>query len=208
MIIEHLGKRPVIAPDAYVAPSATVCGEVHVAAGARILHGACLVAEGGRIDIGDRVIVLQNAVVRSTARWSTSIGSHCLIGPNAHVAGCVIEDNVFVATGAAVFHGARLGEGSEVRIHGVVHIRTMLPAGTTVPIGWVAVGDPAQLFPPEAHDDIWAVQRTLRFAESVYGVEAGEASIMPEVTRHLSDVYGGHRDDVIIGDGTSPTWPP
>jgi carbonic anhydrase/acetyltransferase-like protein (isoleucine patch superfamily) len=62
------------------------------------------------------------------------------------VTGAELEDEVFIATGAAIFHGAHLGRGSEVRVHGTVHLRTRLEPGATVPIGWVAVGDPARIF--------------------------------------------------------------
>ena len=75
------------------------------------------------------------------------------------------EDGCFVATGAALFPGAHLGTGgTEVRIHGVVQVNTVLEPGSTVPIGWIAVGDPAQILPPDRHDDIWAIQRELDVA--------------------------------------------
>ncbi len=106
---------------------------------------------------------MENAVIRSTDKHPTEIGSHCLIGPHAHLVGCTLEDCVFVATGASVFHGARLGYGSEVRINGVVHLRTKLPAHATVPIGWVAVGNPPQILPPDQHEAIWALQKPLNF---------------------------------------------
>ena len=112
MIIEHAGKRPVIDPSASVAPGATVCGDVVIAAGARILHGARLIGEkGGRISIGRHSIVMENAVVRASPKHPCSVGDHCLIGPNAHVVGATLESEVFVATAAAIFHGARLGRG-------------------------------------------------------------------------------------------------
>ena len=76
---------------------------------------------------------MENAVLRSTARHSLTVGNNCLI--NAHVVGCTVEDEVFIATGAAVFHSARLGKGSEVRINGVVHLKTHVADGATVPIG-------------------------------------------------------------------------
>jgi carbonic anhydrase/acetyltransferase-like protein (isoleucine patch superfamily) len=151
MIIEHLGKRPDIDPFAYVAPNATICGDVEIGPGARILFGTSIIAERRHIQIGSNCIILENAVIRSTPKHSTHIGSHTLIGPNAHVVGCRIEDNVFIATGASVFHGSNVGRGSEVRINGVVHIKTRLAPDTTVPIGWIAVGDPAQIFPPDEH---------------------------------------------------------
>ena len=55
----------------------------------------------------------------------------------------------------------------EVRIHGVVHVNTVLEPGATVPIGWIAAGDPAQLFPPGRHEELWAVQRELDFRGTV-----------------------------------------
>jgi carbonic anhydrase/acetyltransferase-like protein (isoleucine patch superfamily) len=85
MILTHNGKKPTIDPTAYVAPTATVCGDVSIGAHCRIMFGACLVAEGGSIEIGTHCIVLENAVIRSTSRHSARIGDHCLIGPNVHV---------------------------------------------------------------------------------------------------------------------------
>ena len=109
MLISHQGRTPDIDPSAYVAPSATICGDVTIGPHCRIMHGACIIAEGGRIAIGRQCIVLENAVVRSNSDHHASIGNFCLIGPNAHVVGCTIEDEVFIATGAAIFHSACLG---------------------------------------------------------------------------------------------------
>jgi carbonic anhydrase/acetyltransferase-like protein (isoleucine patch superfamily) len=84
-LITHQGKSPRVHATAYVAPNAAVCGDVVIGAGSRILFGAQVIAEGGSIEIGAECIVMEKAV------------------------GCAIEDGVFVATGAAIFHGARLG---------------------------------------------------------------------------------------------------
>src|SRR5499426_4785355 len=119
MLIEHAGKRPTIDATAWVAPDATLCGDVTIGPSARVLHGARLVGEaGGAIRIGRDGIIMENAVIRASA--PCTIGDHCLIGPSAHVTGATLEDEVFVATGAAIFHGAALGRGSEVRVHATV----------------------------------------------------------------------------------------
>ncbi|HEX7197879.1 MAG TPA: gamma carbonic anhydrase family protein, partial [Dongiaceae bacterium] len=161
MIVTHLGRSPRIDPSAYVAPNAVVCGDVNIGADCRILFGAQIIAEGGSIEIGRECIVMENAVLRSGARHSLRIGNNCLIGPNAHLVGCRIEDEVFIATGAAIFHAAHLGKGSEIRVNAVVHLRTHLAAGAIVPIGWVAVGDPASILPPDQHERIWEIQKPL-----------------------------------------------
>ena len=107
---------------AFVAPNAVVCGEVTVGKHVRIMFGAQIIAESSPITLGDYCIVLENAVIRGTGNFPVYIGNNCLIGPNAHLVGCRLEENVFVATGASIFHGALLRKGSEVSINGVVHL--------------------------------------------------------------------------------------
>jgi carbonic anhydrase/acetyltransferase-like protein (isoleucine patch superfamily) len=113
------------------------------------------------------------------------------------VNGCEIGDCVFVATGASIFPGARVGARAEVRINAVVQVNTVLAEDETVPIAWVAVGDPAQLFPPDRHDEIWAIQRELDFPGEVFGLDrpADGESLMPEAMRRYSELFGAHVDD-------------
>ena len=194
MLIKHAGASPQVDPTAYVAPNAVVCGNVTIGPGCRIMYGAQVIAQSGSITIGRECIVMENAVLRSSARHPLSIGNNCLVGPNAHVVGCTVEDEVFIATGAAIFHSARLGKGSEIRINGVVHLKSHLAAGETVPIGWVAVGDPAQILPPSDHERIWEIQKPLNFPLTVYGLERSEAT-MERITRRLSEALGSHASD-------------
>jgi carbonic anhydrase/acetyltransferase-like protein (isoleucine patch superfamily) len=203
LLIKHEGLSPQIDPTAWVAPNAVVCGNVKIGPGCRVMYGAQVVAEGGAISVGRECIVMENAVLRSTARHSLSIGNHCLIGPGAHVVGCTVEDDVFIATGAAVFHAARLGKGSEVRIHAVVHLKTDVAAGATVPIGWVAVGSPAQMLAPGDHERIWEIQKPLNFPLAVYGFDRSEAS-MEKITRRLSEALGSHGDDETLIEPANP----
>lgn len=194
MLIKHNGFLPNIDPTAWVAPNAVICGNVTVGPGCRIMFGAQVIAEGEAISIGRECIVMENAVLRSTGRHPLVIGNNCLVGPNAHVVGCTVEDEVFIATGAAVFHSARLGKGSEVRINAVVHLKTHVAAGETVPIGWVAVGNPAQILPLGEHERIWEIQEPLNFPLTVYGFERSEAT-MEKITRRLSEALGSHTSD-------------
>jgi carbonic anhydrase/acetyltransferase-like protein (isoleucine patch superfamily) len=164
------------------------------------MFGSCVVAEGRKIEIGDYCIVMENAVIRSTDKNGTKIGSYCLVGPHAHLVGCTLEDCVFIATGASVFHGAKLGYGAEVQINGVVHLRTRLPAHSVVPIGWVAVGGPARILPPNRHNEIWAIQKPLNFPRFVYGVDRPSRgkSNMREITQKRSKSLATHSKDVVL----------
>ena len=124
-----------------------------------------------------------------------------LVGPHAHLNGARVDDDAFVATGASIFPGARVGARAEVRIGAVVHVNSALAPGETVPIGWVAVGDPACAFPPGRHDEIWAIQRELDFPGTVFGLPRppeGE-TLMPEAMRRYCDWLGRHRGDRLVG---------
>jgi carbonic anhydrase/acetyltransferase-like protein (isoleucine patch superfamily) len=202
MILEHDHRRPVIDPTAWIAPTAVVCGNVRVGAGSRVLFGSCLIAEGKPMTIGENCIVMENAVLRSTDDHELIVGNYCLVGPHAHVVGCMIEDGVFIATGATVLHGARLHANVEIRVNAVVHLQTELASGAVVPIGWVAVGNPAAILPPDRHREIWAIQKPLNFPEFVYGVSrTNDEDTMPamqEITQRRSEALGRHRNDLPV----------
>jgi gamma-carbonic anhydrase len=196
MILTHRGERPVIPESAYVAPSAVLCGAVTLGERARVLHGAVLTAEDGEIWIGDDVVIMENALVRGRSRHPVSIGNAVLIGPHTHINGATIEDEVFIATGASLFPGSVAGRGSELRINSVLHVNSRLDPGTTIPIGWIAAGDPVQLFAPDQHEALWRVQADLDFAGTVYGVPRGTP--MQTIMATQAEFYGAHQDDQII----------
>jgi gamma-carbonic anhydrase len=192
-LLEHRGHAPVVHPSAYVAPTAVVCGDVVVGPDARVLFGAVLSAEDGRVEVGARCVVMENALVRGRAKTPAVLGDDVLVGPHAHVNGAVVGEGSFLATGCALFPGVRLGRDVEVRIHGVVHVNTSLEDGALVPIGWVAVGDPAQILPPGEHDAIWAVQEGLDFPGTVYGLPR-DAPARERMERQAA-WFAAHRDD-------------
>ncbi len=193
MLIEHRGRVPVIRASAYVAPTAVLSGAVTLGERACVLHGAVISAEDGEVRIGADTVVMENALVRGRAGHPAVIGDAVLIGPHAHVNGAVIEDEVFVATGAALFPGAVAGTRSELRVNSVLHVNSRLAPDTVVPIGWIAAGNPAQLFSPDRHDELWEVQRDLDFPQTVYGVPRGTP--MRAIMARQSEFYRSHQDD-------------
>ena len=195
MRFEHLGAQPRISPDAVVAATAVISGDVTIGAGCQILHGAVLTAEGGPVVLGENVIVMENALIRASASNAVHIGSHVLVGPTASVSGATIADEVFLATGTRIFNGARIGTRSEVRINAVVHLRTVLPPQSVVPIGWVAVGNPATLLSPDRHDEIWALQRELDFPGYVFGLDRDTPDLLVQLTERYGAALARHADD-------------
>jgi len=184
-----------------------VGGAVHIGADARILFGAVLTAEDGEIRIGERTVIMEHVLVRGRAGHPALIGDDVLAGPHSHLNGTTVGDGAFLATGAALFPGSVVGAGAEVRIHGVVQVNTVLPARATVPIGWVAVGDPARVFPPGQHEQIWAIQETLDFPGTVHGTARG----MPATERMSRQAawYASHLSDRQLPEQRTPaTGPP
>jgi carbonic anhydrase/acetyltransferase-like protein (isoleucine patch superfamily) len=190
---------PTIPPDTRIAPTAVISGDVMIGHNCSIGFGAVLTAESGPIRIGDNCVIMDGAILRGIRGNPLRIGDNVLIGPHAYLTGSTIGTNAFIATGATIFNGAVVSERAEVRINGIVHIRTRLPPDAVVPLGWIAVGDPAEILPPEAHERIWEIQKTLDFPRYVFGVErpAEGETIMPDVMpRYARFLVRRHSDDV------------
>jgi len=197
MLLVHDGKRPSIDPSARIAPNAVLCGDVTVGANCSVGFGAVLTAESGAITIGANCVIMDTAVIRGVRRSPVRIGDNVLVGPHAYLTGCEVADSAFIATGATVFNGARIGARAEVRINGIVHLRSVLPPDAVVPLGWIAVGDPAEILPPDQHERIWSIQKALDFPRFVFGVErpAEGESLMPEVMPRYAASLRRHQKD-------------
>ncbi|SDH03237.1 gamma carbonic anhydrase family protein [Microbacterium pygmaeum] len=195
MQFEHLGAHPRIHPTAVVAPTAVLSGDVQIGPECQILHGAVITAEGGPITLGEHVIVMENALIRASASHAVHIGDHTLVGPMASVSGATIGDEVFLATGTRVFNGARVGRRSEVRINAVVHLRTVLPPETVVPIGWIAVGEPLQILSPDRHEEIWEAQKELDFPGYIFGIDRDTPDLMVQLTERYGRSLARHAHD-------------
>ena len=81
MLIRHRGAQPTVDPSAYVAPNATLVGDVRVGPRARIMYGATLDAEGAHIEIGEACVIAENAVLQIATKWQADllvVGMRCL----------------------------------------------------------------------------------------------------------------------------------
>jgi carbonic anhydrase/acetyltransferase-like protein (isoleucine patch superfamily) len=196
MLVEHRGKRPTVDPSAYVAPTAVLCGDVRIGPDSRVLFGAVVSGEDGHVEVGARCVIMENALVRGRKTHPVKLGDDVLVGPHAHVNGSEVGSGAFIATGAALFPGSRLGRNAEVRINGVVHVNTVLGDEALVPIGWVAVGNPAKIIASEGHDEIWRIQKPLDFPRTVYGLPR-DATARERMEKQAA-WFGAHRDDQVL----------
>jgi len=198
MWLRHRDAEPSIDPSAYVAPSAVLSGDVRIGADSRVLHGAVLTADGGPVQVGASCVIMEQAVLRGTRPNPLIIGDHVLVGPHAYLTGCEIADEVFIATGAMVFNGARMGRASRVGLGGSVHIGTKVADEQNVPIGWIAVGDPAQVYPPgDAEPIMDGLRDQGGFLPYVFGVEdtGDRGELMRTTMSRYVKALGRHRDD-------------
>lgn len=164
MAVYALGaEAPEIHPDAYVHPDAVVIGRVRIGAGASVWPTAVLRGDDGAIEVGARTSVQDGTIVHATARHDTVIGAECVVGHNAHLEGCTIEDRCLVGSGSVVLHRAVVRSGALVGANAVV------PADLEVPAFAMALGVPAKLrldaVPPGEFDEAVAlyVERGRRY---------------------------------------------
>jgi gamma-carbonic anhydrase len=201
VFIEHRLKTPQVSESAYIAPTAVLAGDVTIGPHTQVLFGAVITAEGGPVEIARNCVIMENAVIRGVPGQETRVGDNVLVGPHAHLTGCVVEGDSRIATGAVVFNGARIEAGSEVEFNAVIYINTVVPSGTAVPMGWFAGGQPAELVPPGNWERIRAIMGPLDYPGTVFGVGTSHTgSPMPDIARRYSRGLALHRNDHIVPD--------
>lgn len=138
-LYEYDGKRPRIHPTAFVAPTASVVGDVTIRAGASIWYGAVLRADMAPITIGENTSVQDNSVLHSAPDTPLTIGANSTIGHGVVFHGSSVGDGSLVGNGATVLEWVRVGNGSIVGANSLVPIRMEVPDGTQ------AMGSPARV---------------------------------------------------------------
>ncbi len=127
------GKTPVVHPSAWLAPTATLIGDVVIEAEANIWFGAVLRGDVGKIRVGARSNVQDNAIVHMTTALSDAlIGEDVTIGHNAIIHGAEVGHGVLVGMGAILLDNVRVGERSLVAAGSVVPPRMEIPPGVMV----------------------------------------------------------------------------
>jgi carbonic anhydrase/acetyltransferase-like protein (isoleucine patch superfamily) len=150
MEFELDGKRPQVHPDAYIAPTAVLIGDVVVEAGASVWFGAVLRGDEAQIKVGEGSNVQDNAVIHCSTNLPTVVQRNVTVGHAALLEGCVVEDGALVGMGAIMLQRSRLGAGSMLAAGAV------LAEGMEIPPGHLAAGVPATVKKPlEGSSDKW-----------------------------------------------------
>lgn len=140
MILAYRGILPEIAASAYLAPTATVVGDVHVGEEAGIWFGVILRGDVNRIRIGRRTNLQDGTIVHVTSgTHPTTIGDGVTVGHGAKLHGCTIGNGCLIGIGAIVLDGAEIGDES------MVAAGSLVTPGTTAPPRSLLVGSPARI---------------------------------------------------------------
>jgi len=208
MLLRHRDREPVIHPSAFVAPTATLVGDVRIGPRARVMYGAVLDAEGSRVEVGECAIVCEHAVLRATAAGATPrpvvLADHVFVGPHATLLGCVVDRCAYLATCVTVLHAARVGAGGSVAVGALVHAGAVVPDEFFLPPGMVAVGDPVRVIPPDDPAALAEAVRSTGFASLAFGVEANwedRIARYEQMAEVRSREFGAHADDVVLSPG-------
>jgi carbonic anhydrase/acetyltransferase-like protein (isoleucine patch superfamily) len=133
-------KHPAIAPDAFVAPNATVVGDTEIGARSSIWFGVVIRGDVNSIRIGSDTNIQDGSIVHVTrAKFATEIGSGVTIGHLALVHGCRLEDHCFVGMQATVM------DGCVIESQGMLAAGALLTPGKRIAAGELWAGRPAKL---------------------------------------------------------------
>jgi carbonic anhydrase/acetyltransferase-like protein (isoleucine patch superfamily) len=136
------GLAPTVSPEAWIAPTATLVGDVHVEAGASIWYGAVLRADFGPILVRRGANVQDGSVLHGGPDPVTEVGEGATIGHLCVVHGAVVHSEALIGNGATVLDGAIVGPRALVAAGATV------PPGMEIPGGMLAVGVPARVAGP------------------------------------------------------------
>jgi len=131
VILPVKGVQPEFGKDCFIAPNATIVGDVTMGDGCSIWFNAVVRGDVNSIRIGNKVNIQDGAVIHCTyEKTKTIIGDNVSIGHNAIVHGCTVEDNVLIGMGAIVMDNARIGSNTIIAAGAVVLEGTQVEPGT------------------------------------------------------------------------------
>ena len=138
-LAKHLGRNPNIARATWVAPNATVIGDVTLGPKSSVFYGAVLRGDIARIVVGEGSNLQDNVIVHLADDGDAIIGAWCTIGHAAIVHACTIGDECLIGMGATVLDRAKIGARS------IVGANALVTQGFTCPPGSLVVGAPAKV---------------------------------------------------------------
>jgi carbonic anhydrase/acetyltransferase-like protein (isoleucine patch superfamily) len=137
-----LGSNPTMASDVFVAPNATILGDVSIGSGSSVWFQSVLRADINEIRIGSETNIQDGSVLHVADRYGLAIGNRVSCGHRAVLHACTIHDRVLIGMNAVVLDGAEVGSDS------IIGAGALLTKETRVPPGSLVLGAPAKVVRP------------------------------------------------------------
>ena len=147
-----LNKRIAKGKDIFIAPTATVIGDVSLGDQVSIWFGAVLRGDSDKISVGARTNIQDNAVIHCDPNDPAVIGEECIIGHCAIVHGAKLANNVLIGMNATVLNNAEIGEFS------IIGANALVTAGTIIPPYSLVLGSPAKVVKKLSDDQVEGVR--------------------------------------------------
>ena len=141
-VITVYGKTPDVGSAAFVAPNATLAGDVVLAAGSSVWYGAVVRGDTGAIRIGKNSNIQDNAVLHTGPGQDVTVGRGTSVGHGAVVNGCTVGDGCLIGMHATILNGAVIGDGC------LIAAGALVPENTQVPAGSLVIGVPGKVVRP------------------------------------------------------------
>ncbi len=125
--------------ETWVAPTASVIGNVDLQANSSVWFGAVIRGDNERITVGQGSNVQENVVIHTDPGFPVKIGKNCTIGHSAIIHGCVIDEQSLIGMGATILNGAKIGKNC------LIGAGALVTEGKEVPDGSLVIGRPAKV---------------------------------------------------------------
>jgi carbonic anhydrase/acetyltransferase-like protein (isoleucine patch superfamily) len=131
-VYSYQGKNPRVGKSCYIAPTATLIGDVTLGDGASVWFGCVLRGDVSPIVVGARSNIQDNTVIHGEEGWPTLIGEDVTVGHSAIIHAATVGDRVLVGMGAVLLSRCRIGEESIIGARALVTEEVEIPGGSLV----------------------------------------------------------------------------
>lgn len=139
--------------EVFIAPTATVIGDVTLGDEVSIWYGAVLRGDSDSITVGNRTNIQDNAVIHCDPNEPAIIGEDCIIGHGAIVHGARLANNVLIGMHATVLNNAEIGEFS------IIGANALVTSGTIIPPHSLVLGSPAKVVKTIGEEQMQAIRK-------------------------------------------------
>ena len=132
-------KAPLVAPDAWIAPDASVIGDVELQAKSSVWFGAVIRAENDRVVIGEGCNIQDGTVIHIDPGYPLKLHRHVTVGHKVMLHGCTVHEQSLIGIGSILLNGSVIGKNS------LVGANTLIPEGKEYPEGVLILGSPGKV---------------------------------------------------------------